>query len=109
PMLSQQIRNSGSLLSSIEAIRNWRAALLLLATFVAMALVFALGGLLARWSWALFALFGLFAYVVLFYGANAAGMMIMDEARGQPSRPALAAVLHSLATSHRLILVFLLL
>ena len=30
-MLSQQIRNSGSLLDSIDAIRNWRAVLLLLA------------------------------------------------------------------------------
>lgn len=108
-MLSQQIRSSGSLLDSIDSIRNWRAALLLLGTFVAMALVFAVGGLLARFSFVLFALFALFAYVVLFYGANAAGMMIMDEARGYPSRPMMAAVMTSLATSHRLILVFLLL
>ena len=108
-MLSQQIRSSGSLLDSIDSIRNWRAALLLLGTFVAMALVFAVGGLLARFSFVLFALFALLAYVVLFYGANAAGMMIMDEARGYPSRSMLAAVMTSLATSHRLILVFLLL
>ncbi|RYF38965.1 MAG: zinc ribbon domain-containing protein [Comamonadaceae bacterium] len=108
-MLSQQIRSSGSLLDSLDSIRNWRAALLLLGTFVAMALVFAVGGMLARFSFALFALFALFAYVVLFYGANAAGMMIMDEARGYPSRPMMAAVMTSLATSHRLILVFLLL
>lgn len=108
-MLSQQIRSSGSLLDSIDSIRNWRAALLLLGTFVAMALVFAVGGMLARFSFVLFALFALLAYVVLFYGANAAGMMIMDEARGYPSRPMIAAVMTSLATSHRLILVFLLL
>jgi hypothetical protein len=36
-------------------------------------------------------------------------MMIMDEAKGYPSRPPMAAVMASLATSHRLILVFLLL
>ena len=108
-MISQQIRASGALLDSIDAIRNWRAALVLLATLVAMAIVFALGGLLAQFSFALFFLFVLLAYAVLFYGANAAGMMIMDEARGQPSRAPMAAVAASLATSHRLILVFLLL
>lgn len=108
-MLSQQIRSSGSLLDSIDSIRNWRAALLLLGTLVAMAIVFAVGGMLAQFTWVLFALFALLAYAVLFYGANAAGMMIMDEARGYPSRPVMAAVMSSLATSHRLILVFLLL
>jgi hypothetical protein len=108
-MLSQQIRNSGSLLDSIDAIRNWRAVLLLLATLVATALVLGLGGLLATVSWVFFLLFALLGYAVLFYGANAAGMMIMDEAKGYPSRPAMAAVMASLATSHRLILVFLML
>jgi hypothetical protein len=108
-MISQQIRASGSLLDSIDAVRNWRAALVLLGTFVAMALVFALGGMLARFSFLLFGVFVLAAYVVLFYGANAAGMMIMDEARGQRSRAPMTAVMDSLAISHRLILVFLLL
>ncbi|HSV50466.1 MAG TPA: zinc ribbon domain-containing protein [Burkholderiaceae bacterium] len=108
-MLSQQIRNSGSLLDSIDAIRNWRAVLLLLATLVATALVIALGGLLTSVSWIFLVLFALLGYAVLFYGANAAGMMIMDEAKGYASRPAMAAVMASLATSHRLILVFLLL
>lgn len=108
-MLSQQIRNSGSLLDSIDAIRNWRAVLLLLATLVATALVMGLGGLLSMVSWFFVVLFALAAYAVLFYGANAAGMMIMDEAKGYASRPAMAAIMTSLATSHRLILVFLLL
>jgi MFS family permease len=108
-MLSQQIRNSGSLLDSIDAIRNWRAVLLLLATLVATALVMGVGSLLAMVSWFFVVLFALAAYAVLFYGANAAGMMIMDEAKGYPSRPAMAAIMASLATSHRLILVFLLL
>lgn len=108
-MLSQQIRNSGSLLDSIDAIRNWRAVLLLLASLVATALVMGLGGLLATVSWIFLVLFAVLAYAVLFYGANAAGMMIMDEAKGYASRPAMAAVMASLATSHRLILVFLLL
>ena len=108
-MLSQQIRSSGSLLDSIDAIRNWRAMLVLLATMVATALLFAMGGLLAGVTLALTGLFVLAGYAVLFYGANACGMMMMDEARGQPSRPPMDAVRQSLATSHRLILVFLLL
>ena len=107
-MLSQQIRNSGSLLDSIDAIRNWRALLVLLATLVASALIFAMGALLAGVSAVLVGLFALLAYVVLFYGANATGMMLMDEAKGSESRSAMAAVTTSLATSHRLILVFLL-
>jgi hypothetical protein len=108
-MLSQQIRSSGSLLDIIDAIRNWRAVLVLLASLVAMAMLFAVGALLASVSVVLLVLFALAAYVVLFYGANASGMMIMDEAKGHESRPAMDAVTTSLATSHRLILVFLLL
>jgi len=108
-MIAQQIKNSGSLLDSIDAIRNWRAVCLLLATFVCMALVLAFGGLLAQISYFLTALFMLAAYAIFFYGANAVGMMMMDEARGGEARPAMAAVTDSLAISHRLILVFLLL
>lgn len=108
-MLAQQIRNSGSLLDSIDAIRNWRAVLLLLATLVAASVVFAVGGMLATVSVVLSLLFSLAALAVTFYGANAAGMMLMDEAQGHASRPPMAALMTSLATSHRLILVFLLL
>ena len=108
-MLSHQIKNSGSLIDSIDAIRNWRAVCVLLATLVCMALVVAFGGVMAQFSFFLAGLLGLAAYALLFYGANAVGMMMMDEARGLPSRPAMQAVADSLATSHRLILVFLLL
>ena len=107
-MLSQQIKNSGSLLDSVDAIRNGPALLLLLATFVFMALLLALGGLMAKVSMVFIGLFALLAYAVFFYGANAVGAMLMDEAHGKPSRPMMAAVFNSLATSHRLILVFLL-
>jgi hypothetical protein len=107
-MLSQQIKNSGSLLDSVDAIRNGPALLLLLATFVVMALLLALGGLMAKVSMVFIGLFALLAYAVFFYGANAVGAMLMDEAHGKRSRPMMAAVFNSLATSHRLILVFLL-
>lgn len=108
-MLSHQLRNSASLLDSIDAIRNWRAVGLLLATFVCMALVVSVAGLVGQFSYFLASPFILLAYVVFFYGANAVGMMMMDEARGGESRHAMEAVAASLATSHRLILVFLLL
>ena len=108
-MLAQQLRNSGSLLDSVDAIRNWRAVGVLLATFVCMALVVSVGGLLSQVSYFFTGVFMLAAYAVFFYGANAVGMMMMDEAQGHASRPAAQAISDSLATSHRLILVFLLL
>ena len=110
-MLSQQIRSgaagSGSLLDSIDAVRNWRAVVLLLGTLVLAALVAALGGSLVQVSQLVTLLFTLLALAVAFYGANAAGMMMMDEASGHPSRPIGAAVMSSLATSHRLVLLLL--
>ena len=54
------------------------------------------------------ALFGLAGIVICFYGANAAGILLMDEAHGGESRPLMAAILTSLATGHRLVLVGLL-
>lgn len=105
-MLSQQIKDSSTLLDSIDAMRNWRAVVLMLITLVAAGMVMGLGTLLAGISYVFVALFGLAAYAVVFYGANAVGMMLMDEAQGQPSRPIVDAVLHSLATSHRLLLVY---
>lgn len=106
-MLSQQVKDSSTLLDSIDAMRNWRALVLLLITLVAGAMVMGLGTLLAGISYAFTALFALAAYAVLFYGVNAAGVMLMDEAHGQRSRSILDAVLHSLAHSHRLLLVYL--
>ncbi|KQP22541.1 zinc ribbon domain-containing protein [Pseudorhodoferax sp. Leaf267] len=105
-MLSQQIKDSSTLLDSIDAMRNWRAVVLLLITLVAAGLVMGLGTLLSGISYAFVALFALAAYAVVFYGANAVGMMLMDEAQGLPSRPIVDAVAHSLASSHRLLLVY---
>ena len=108
-MLSQQIKNSGELIDSIDAMRNWRAIGVLLATLVAMALAGALGGLASMVSVVFAGPFVLFAWVLFFYGFNAVGMMMMDEACGREARPALEAVRDSLAISHRLIAVMLLL
>jgi hypothetical protein len=105
-VLSQQIKDSSTLLDSVDAMRNWRALVLLLITLVAGALVAGLGSLLAGFSYVFVAVFGVAAYAVLFYGVNAAGVMLMDEAQGQRSRSILDAVQHSLAHSHRLLLVY---
>lgn len=104
-MLSQQVRSSASVLDSLDAMRNWRAALLMLATFVAAGLVLALGAALGALAGILTLLFSLLALAVVFYGANAVGMMMMDEANGQPSRPVLDAVTGAMLTAHRLVLV----
>jgi hypothetical protein len=104
----QQLSQSAGLISAAEAIRNWRAAVLLLASMVVAGVVFALGGVVAVQVHPLVgAVFFLLGMVVAFYGANAVGIMLMDEARGGTSRPMLAAVLTSVGTGHRLILAML--
>ena len=107
--IQQQLSQSASLISAVDAIRNWRAAALMLGSIVAMLLFFFLGSLLTmNVTPILGALFGLIGLVVWFYGANAVGILLMDEARGGESRPLIGAVFTSLATGHRLVLVGLL-
>ena len=104
--IQQQLSQSASLISAVDAIRNWRAAALMLGSIVAMLLFFFLGSLLTmNVTPILGALFGLIGLVVWFYGANAVGILLMDEARGGESRPLMGAVFASLATGHRLVLV----
>jgi hypothetical protein len=91
-------------LESIEAVRNGQALYVLLATF-------ALGGLLLATARSALAhgvpawgvLEGGLALTVAFYGSNAAGLLLMDEARGLPSRGVGRAVRDALAGAHRLI------
>ncbi|MGA0571987.1 hypothetical protein ACO2Q9_14815 [Variovorax sp. VNK109] len=107
--ISQQLSSAGSLLSAVDAVRNVRALLVMLGALVAGALVWGLGALLAvKIGFLAGALFFLAGAGVAFYGANAAGIMIMDEAKGLRSRPIVAALVTSLATSHRLLLALLL-
>ncbi|RZL04970.1 MAG: hypothetical protein EOP40_21110, partial [Rubrivivax sp.] len=107
--ITQQISSASSLLTAVDAVRNVRALLVLLGSFVAGALIWGLGGLLAAQAGFLVGvLFFLIGAAVVFYGSNAAGIMIMDEVKGARSRPAMAALVTSLATSHRLLLALLL-
>lgn len=107
--IQQQLSQTTSLLSAVDAVRNWRAAALLLGSLLTAGLLGSLAGVVSfQVHPALGAVFALLAVAVFFYGANAAGIMLMDEAQGSPSRPVLAAVLTALSIGHRFILVMLL-
>lgn len=104
-----QLSESAGLLSAVDAVRNIKAAAVLLGSLVLAGLIFGLAGIVSiKVHAALGAVFFLMGLVASFYGTNAAGIMIMDEARGQASRPMLSAILTSLATGHRLLGVLLL-
>ena len=96
-----------SLIDATNAFKNVRAILLLGLTFVGAALVGAMFSMLgsSSGSAALIGLGGLLAFVVIFYGTNAVGVLLMREAQGQPVKSIMDAVLVSLFTSHRLIAV----
>ena len=107
--LQQQLSQSASLLSAIDAVRNWRAAALMLGSLLIAGLIGALAGALSvKLHFSVGLVFFLLAGAVFFYGVNAAGIMLMDEAQGSESRPLMHAVMTSLAIGHRLGLVALL-
>ena len=104
-----QLSQSASLLSAVDAIRNWRAAVLLLGSLLVAGLVGALGGVVGvQVHPALGFVFVLLAFAIYFYGINAVGIMMMDEAQGGEARGMFAAMLTSLAIGHRIIFVLLL-
>ncbi|QYG05375.1 zinc ribbon domain-containing protein [Janthinobacterium sp. PAMC25594] len=97
----------GSLIEATDAIKNFRAIVLLALTFIGAVLV---GGVLMMLaggmnSAVLAFLGGLMAFLVMFYGSNAVGILLMRDAQGQPGMSLVDAVLVSLYTSHRLIAV----
>lgn len=107
--VQQKLSQTASLLAAVDAIRNWRAAALMLSSLLLAGLVGALGGDVSVQVHPVVGLaFVLLAFAVFFYGANAAGIMLMDEAQGGTSRPTMAAVLTALAIGHRFIFVLLL-
>lgn len=92
-------------LSSVDAVRNLRALYLLLATFATAGLLAAMAenAMVAGASRAGAIEAGL-ALFVAFYGGNAAGILMMDDARGGPVREVTEALRQSLLTAHRLLL-----
>lgn len=87
----------GMLIRSYEGLRNWRALVLLacgvLAGFALLAMSAALG---ARLGWLLTLLGGLLGVLVVLAGVNGAGLLLVDQADGQPGRGFLAAFLGGL-------------
>jgi hypothetical protein len=92
-------------LGSIDALRNLRALYMLLLSFALAGLLTAMAeASLAGGSGAWGPLQAGAALFVAFYGGNAAGILVMDEARGGPIRAIGDALRASLATAHRLLL-----
>ena len=93
-------------LRSIEAVRNTRALAVLLGTFASAGLLVAMAeASLARPAAGWGPLQAGAALFVAFYGGNAAGILAMDDARGEAVREIRAALRASLSTAHRLLLV----
>ncbi|WP_046112976.1 hypothetical protein [Aquincola tertiaricarbonis] len=96
------------LLASVEAVRHGRALYTLLFTFSTAGLLLAMAGSSMQaesQGWAV--LQGVAAIAVAFYGSNATGMLLMDQARGRAGREVADAVQQALRTGHRLLLVML--
>lgn len=92
-------------LSSVDAVRNLRALFVLLATFASAGLLMAMAeGSLAAGGGRAGAIEAGLALFVAFYGGNAAGILMMDDARGGPVREVADAVRQALLTAHRLLL-----
>ena len=100
----------GQVLASLDSLRNLRALAMLLGTFAASGLLLAMAeASLAQGAAWWGPIQAGAALTVAFYGGNAAGLLVMDEARGLPVRDMASAVRDALATAHRLIVAFVLL
>jgi hypothetical protein len=92
-------------LASIDAPRNLRALYALLVTFCLAGLLLAMAQSAdARSQAALSALWMGLALAVAFFGVNATGLMLMDQARGLPVREPGDALSDALRGSHRVLL-----
>ncbi|MFG6433503.1 hypothetical protein [Roseateles sp. LYH14W] len=92
-------------LASIDAPRNLRALYALLAAFCFAGLLLAMArSALARDDTMLSALWMGLALAVAFFGVNATGLMLMDQARGLPVRDPQDALADALRSGHRVLL-----
>lgn len=94
----------GQVLQSLDALRNGPALVMLLATFASAGLLLAMAeASLARETLGWGQIQAGAALTIAFYGSNAAGLLLMDEARGRPSRDPLDALRDALLSAHRLL------
>lgn len=113
--LRNNLSQSSSLLGALDAVTQWRPFAVLIMTFLACAVISAaFGGLtmsLVGSSNGMAALVGFLGMLITFsiglVGVNAAGILVSDGVWGRDQRSISQAVLVSLFTSHRLLLVLL--
>lgn len=98
PGPGQRLREAGFLLHSLDALRNLPALLLLCGTMCVGAWLGASATLVPVPAGILLVLLAL---TVVFYGVQAAGILMADEAAGRPPRAAADAVRVALAGGHR--------
>jgi hypothetical protein len=92
-------------LASVDALRNLRALYALLAGFCAAGLLLAMAqSALAREQSLLSAVWMGLALAVAFFGVNATGLMLMDQARSLPVRDPQDAFADALRRGHRVLL-----
>lgn len=97
-----------AVIGSLDALRNGRALYVLMGTFTVTGLLLALAqGALARGSDTLGIVQVGLAVAAAFYGASAAGLLLMDQACGRRPREVADAVADALAVGHRLLIVLL--
>ena len=97
-------------LGSVESVRNGRALYALLATFASAGLLLAMAeSSLARGSAVWGTVWAGISLTLLFYGSNAAGLLLLDEARRVPVRSVEQALRDALRSAHRLLAVLVLL
>lgn len=95
-------------LTSLDALRNLRALYALLAGFCTAGLLLAMAqSALVREQNLLSATWMGLALAVAFFGVNATGLMLMDQARGLPVRDPQDAFADALRTAHRVLLALL--
>lgn len=113
--LRNNLSQSSSLLGALDAVTQWRPFAVLIMTFLACAVISAaFGGLtmsLLGSSNGMAAFVGFLGMLITFsiglVGVNAAGILVSDGVWGRVQRSISQAVLVSLFTSHRLLLVLL--
>lgn len=91
-------------IASLEAVRDGRSMYVLLSAFAGAGLAVAMAqASLGREElvWAVGQ--GAAALFIAFYGTNAAGLILMDRARGQPPRDIVDAVEDALGIGHRMV------
>ena len=99
-----------AVLDGLDSLRNVRALTVLLGSFAVAGLLLAMAeAALAKGAGWWGPIQAGAALTVAFYGGNAAGLLVMDEASGRPVREIGAAVRDALASAHRLIAALLLL